>query len=260
MKVSPSSPYGQSAPVWLLASVCVLVASGLVLGATAQRMTLVVRSEKGIVSLGAVIKQVQARGRELYVDRRLANIPLIVPAGAHDADALLRAITLATRLEMRQVGSVTHIGPRSGEDLDVKEAVELDRILAQTLHDLLTAEAERLRQEGVPFEVSDFVSRKSLTFNQLSARQREFVQQMFLRQKAWEDYLSSRASGGSRTGFSFKKHYEPKPSEDLSRLPEVVVLLKPAYDVGVQIHQVEGPHDAGEMKYRPFYWIGYTLE
>ncbi|MCS6863027.1 MAG: hypothetical protein NZT92_22205, partial [Abditibacteriales bacterium] len=212
MRVSPFCSDGQCASGWLVANVCALVALGLVVSAAAQKITLEVRSDRGIVPLGAVVKQVQASGRELYVDRRLANIPLVIPTGAHDGEALLRAITLATRLEVRPVGRVSHIGPLRGEQLNPEEVGELDRILAHTFHDLLTAEAERLQQEGIPFEVSDFVSRKRLVFNQLTARQRAFIQQMFLRQKAWEDYLSSRASGRLGTGFSFKQHYEPQPN------------------------------------------------
>jgi len=161
---------------------------------------------------------------------------------------------------MRRIGSVTHIGPLTEEKIDAKEAAELDQVLAGTFHDLLTTEAERLKQERIPFEVSDFVSRRKFAFDQLSTRQREFVQQMFLRQRAWEEYLATRVPGRRGVGFSFQERYEPKPHEDLSRMPEVVVSLSPAYDVGIQTYRVESLSGSGEVKCRPFSWVSYTLE
>jgi len=69
MEASLSSPYVKPSRAWLLANFCVLLASGLVLGAAAHKTATVVRSGGNLLTLGTLTEQIRARGREAYVDR-----------------------------------------------------------------------------------------------------------------------------------------------------------------------------------------------
>jgi len=230
----------------------------------AETITVLVRSDSRIITLGAMTEQIRAAGREVYVDRRLENLRLFVPPGNHDAEALLHVAALATGLEVRRVGILTMIAPsQDDKGPQIEEEAELDHTLAESLKDLLATEGQRMREENIPFEIGDFLSHRNLSFDQLTTRQREFVQQMFLRQKAWEEFLAlgnrTRGLGGPGKGFSFRKRYNPSPNEDLSKLPEVQILLIPTYDVGVQTYRAESPAAPGQVKYHPFYLVNLTF-
>jgi hypothetical protein len=135
-------------------------------------------SESRVYTLEELTQRMREEAEvEVYADRRYHARRVFVSEGTYEASSLLKALRLATGMSLRTIGEIRFLDQG---DLTFGGRLVfplLPRALLQRLGQSLRPMAERvdLRQEGIPFETSEFLAGKSVPWAQLTPEQQKFV-------------------------------------------------------------------------------------
>lgn len=221
----------------LLAVALVVASVGVVLQMGSSEPTEIDVPGSGIYDMPQLCEKVRAAGIEVYVNARARDAQVYVSAGRYPPDELLRWISWAIGLEVREVGGVKFLTfPDDAAALRKEQADGAWLFARETVAMVAGRYAEDL-----PFDPSTYFREQPERFASLPAKQREIIWEALALRTVSE--ARAKQGLGAIRGRGVRVQLDRQMSARLEEMLRVSgILVRPSFDVYVHKCPLAGGH------------------